>query len=64
MPLLKPSAKKSKKPIRINMAEEIFDDINKYCKWANIQKLDDFFEQAVKLVFNKDREWRKHNGNK
>lgn len=60
MPLLKPSAKSNKKVVRLSLPDELISGIDKYCKWANIQKSEDFFEQAAQLVFSKDRDWRKH----
>lgn len=64
MPLLKPSLKSNKKIIRLNMPEELVKNIDEYCKWAKIQKMEDFFEQAALLVFNKDKDWRNHLGEK
>lgn len=58
MALLKPSNKPTKKYIRIYLPNSILEETKNYCQWANIQKLDDFFELAAQFIFKKDKEWK------
>lgn len=60
MALLKPSNKVSKEQIRLSLDKAILDEIQQYCQWAGLDRLDDFVEQASRLVMRKDREWQHH----
>ena len=60
MPLLKPTKKLAKKYVRITVQEPVLEEIRTYCQWANIQKLDDFFELAAQFVFKKDKDWQRN----
>ncbi len=57
MALIKPNLKSKKVQTRIGLSESLLADINVYCQWANIEKVDDFIEQAVEFVFAKDKDW-------
>ena len=59
MALLKPSEKASKSQIRINIDADLIEKAKAYCTFANINKIDEFFEKAAEFVMNKDREWKK-----
>ena len=61
MALLKPINKTTKKYVRISLQGSILEEVRNYCQWANIQKLDDFFELAAQYIFKKDRDWKNHN---
>ena len=58
MALIKPTIKPKKVQTRIALSEALLAQIQAYCDWANIEKIDDFIEQAIEFVFKKDREWR------
>ena len=49
------SSKKEKRKITIN--SDVAKDIKEYCVWANVSE-NQFFEQAAKFIFNKDRDWK------
>lgn len=36
------------------------EKVRQYCDWADVQKIDDFFQQAADYVLSKDREWVNH----
>ena len=60
MPLLKSNNKTVKKYLRISLLESVFEEIKNYCQWANIRKIDDFFELAALFIFKKDKDWKNH----
>ena len=57
MAIIKATQKQEKEQIRISIDKEVFDTIKKYCDWANVKKMDEFFEQAAAFVFSKDKDW-------
>lgn len=59
MPLLKPTIEIKNTTLKITINQEIISKIESYCKWSGIEKVDQFFEQAAQLVFNKDSDWKK-----
>ena len=58
MALLKPSTKTEKTQVRINIDLIILEQAKAYCAFADIQKLDEFFEKAAIFVMRKDRAWK------
>lgn len=60
MPLIQSKQKIEKEHCRISIEKNILEKVNQYCEWAEIKKLDDFFEQAAEYILSKDREWLKH----
>jgi len=64
MALLKPARKTTKKQFRISLQESVLEEARNYCRWANIQKIDDFFELAAQYIFKKDKDWKNHNSGK
>lgn len=60
MSILKATSKAKRKQIMLYIDENLLDEINEYCKWAGINKIHDFIEQATKFVFSKDAEWKKN----
>lgn len=63
MSLIKPKSVAKRKQVRINILESIAEEAEAYCKWAGLNKLDDFFEQAAQLVFSKDKDWKNQKKN-
>ena len=57
MPIIKATQKQEKEQVRISIDKGILDTIKKYCDWANVKKMDEFFEQAAEFVFSKDKDW-------
>lgn len=62
MPLLKPIEKNENVSFRITVSKKIADEMKSYCEWADIKKSDHFIEQAIQLVFDKDKDWQKVDG--
>ena len=58
MALIKPKNKHRKIQTRISLDEGLLVNIKAYCDWAKIEKIDDFIEQAIELVFAKDKDWK------
>ena len=42
------------------ISAEIFEKIEEYCAWANIEDIGYFIEEAASFVFAKDKEWKDH----
>lgn len=59
MPLIKPNNKSAKKYIRLSLADAVLEEAKNYCQWANVHKLDDFFELTAQFIFKKDTEWKR-----
>ena len=58
MALIQPTIKSKKTPVRLQLDEALLAQVKAYCDWANIDKVDDFVEQAIAFVFAKDRDWK------
>ena len=50
--------KKSK--IKAVVNAEIVAKIEEYCKWASIDDMGFFIEEAACFIFSKDKEWKDH----
>jgi len=59
MPLIKSNNKSAKKYIRLSLSDSVLEEAKNYCQWANIGKLDDFFELTAQFIFKKDPEWKR-----
>ena len=60
MALLQPKQKKLKAQVRLNMDATVWEKAKAYCEWANFAKKEDFLEQAIEYVLNKDRDWKEY----
>jgi hypothetical protein len=49
-----------KEKIKLEIDKDIYSTINKYCEWAGIDDINYFFEEAIRFVFSKDSDWKKH----
>jgi hypothetical protein len=49
----------NKEKIKIEIDQETYALINKYCEWVGISNIDHFFEEAATYIFSKDKEWNK-----
>lgn len=59
MSLIKPTSSE-KERVKLLINSDILKDVKEYCEWAKTNE-NDFFEQAAKFIFNKDREWKLRN---
>ena len=57
MPIIKSKEKNEKEQIRISVEKSLAEKIRQYCEWAQVKKVDKFFEQAADFVLSKDKEW-------
>jgi len=64
MAIIKAKEKSSKVQLRVGIEKNIFEEIKKYCEWADVQKTDDFFEQAAQYILSKDKDWLAHTSQK
>ena len=60
MALLKPKQEKIKAQVRLKLDADVWEKVKAYCEWANFAKKEDFLEQAVEYILNKDRDWKEH----
>jgi hypothetical protein len=58
MGLIKPKMKTKRIQMRLTLSQALLDEVKAYCTWAHIDKVDEFIEQAMLFVFNKDRDWK------
>ena len=57
MPLLKAKQKAKRLQLRVAIAETIFEEVKSQCKWLEIDKYDEFFEQAAANILSRDKDW-------
>lgn len=60
MPIINGTRVQKKEKIKAEIDSEIFDKINAYCAWANIEDIGFFLEEAATFVFAKDRDWKQY----
>lgn len=60
MALITPKKQIETKKIKLEITNETFLEIEKYCSWVGIDDLNHFFEEAAKLVLLKDKDWKSH----
>lgn len=63
MALLRSKPKSSKVAVSLRFEASLLKEVKAYQEWANIDKLNDFFEQAVRYILEKDKEWQKNQTN-
>lgn len=49
-----------KDKIKAQISSEVSLKIEEYCKWAGIEDIGYFIEEAACFVFSKDKEWKEH----
>lgn len=52
------SFKKAK--IKAEISSETYTAIEQYCKWAGIDDMGFFIEEAAHFIFAKDKDWKQH----
>ena len=59
MPIIKkPESPKVDKQFRVRINEDILQEIESYCAWAELPSKDYFIEQASLMALRKDKDWR------
>lgn len=61
MAIISGSRATNKDKIKIEINSEVLETIQQYCKWADIENVDYFIEEAACFVFSKDKDWKEHN---
>ncbi len=51
----------NKEKLKIEINSDVLETIQNYCKWAGIDNIDFFIEEAACFVFSKDKDWKEHN---
>lgn len=60
MALLNASKNKSKRiPVTIILEEQLLNEINSYCQWAEINHRSEFFLQAIHFILRNDKDWKR-----
>lgn len=60
MALITGSKSFKKAKIKAEISSETYEMIEQYCKWANIDDIGFFIEEAAHFVFAKDKDWKQH----
>lgn len=58
MPIISKCSNQKEK-IKLEINEKTLQQVQAYCKWAHIDELSSFFEEASHFVFAKDSEWKR-----
>ena len=58
MAIIKPKPTIERNQIRINIDAQVLADIERYCKYANFKKPDEFFEEAALHIMAKDKDFK------
>ena len=64
MSIIKPEKTRELIKVKFNFDTEIYEEIEKYCKWATIEDLGIFFKQAAMYVLQKDKDWKLYKNGK
>lgn len=59
MALLNAKPKAKRVPISLRVDEALLAEIKAYNEWAAIGRVDDFFDQAARFIFERDKDWQK-----
>ncbi len=61
MPLIPPERSTEKKlQLRFRLSQELLEQMDAYCKWAEIRKKDYLIEHAIRYVLQHDGEWQEY----
>ena len=59
MPIISPNQAKSFEKVRVQVPEDLLNEIRSYCKEFSIVNVEDFFNEAAKYVLKMDKDWQK-----
>ncbi len=59
MPMIKQEETKKSEKIKFLITPSLLAEIEKYCKWASVEDIGVFFEQAAEIVLKTDKEWKR-----
>lgn len=60
MAIIQKKISEKKDKIKVEINSEVMSKINEYCKWADVDDISFFFEEAAQFVFSKDKKWKEH----
>jgi len=58
MPIIKPKSQGELTQKRYRFDTYLIDEVDAYCKWAEIKNDNIFFEEAAMYILKKDRGWQ------
>ncbi len=61
MALIQSKKTSTSERIKFNINSDVLVQVQKYCKWAEIENIGEFFEKAAEFIFQKDKEWKQYN---
>lgn len=59
MPIIKPKNTNEFTQRRYRFDSALTNEVEAYCKWANIKNDNVFFEEAALYILKKDKEWQR-----
>ena len=59
MPLISAQKDIKKESVTFKISSDILNKVHNYCSWANVTP-EIFFEEASKIIFKKDKEYKAH----
>lgn len=60
MALISKARVNQKEKIKLELSSEVFNQIEAYCAWSQIEDISFFIEEAACYIFSKDKEWKAH----
>ncbi len=58
MPIINSNSNQKEK-LKLDINSATLQHVQAYCKWANIDDLSSFFEEAAHFIFTKDSDWKR-----
>jgi hypothetical protein len=60
MAIIQKKASEKKDKVKVEINSEVMSKVNEYCKWADVDDIGFFFEEAAQFVFSKDKKWKEY----
>jgi hypothetical protein len=60
MAIIQKKVSEKKDKIKVEINSKVMSKINEYCKWADVDDIGFFFEEAAQFVFSKDKKWKEY----
>lgn len=61
MSILKIQTTTKRQTVKMSLDAAIYQQIQSYCKWANLERPAEFVERAAEFIFMKDEKWKNRN---
>lgn len=59
MAIISSRIEREKEKIKLEIDADIYQELNDYMKWANLDNISHCIEDALSFVFKSDRDWKK-----